>query len=306
MNQAKLFARDLFDEMVERKLWPVALILLVALIAIPVLLSKPASNSTAPLPGAAQTSPSVSGASSPLTAFEPVVSSTGTTSESKGLRGRVKNPFTPKGIDFAAANKAGSVEPVPGLGNTQVATGDTAVGAGDTAPPGDTKTGTTAPGSTQQGGTVFYTYTAKVRFGEEGNTKTRTLDQFRALPSADNPVAVFMGVKRDGKTAVFMLSSSTTTTGDGNCEPTESECTFLYLKPGDAQIVETVTTDGEIVTYDLELVSVDAKPTKVPSEAGSSSAKSSSKANASARRAAAHKAAREHRLALRAFSRLGF
>ena len=74
MNQAKRFARDVFDDMVERKLWPVALILLVALIAIPVVLAKPASESTAPLPGAAATAPAVSGASSPLTAFEPVVS----------------------------------------------------------------------------------------------------------------------------------------------------------------------------------------------------------------------------------------
>ena len=43
--------RNVYDDLVERKLWPVALILVVALIAIPVVLSKPASESTpAPAP----------------------------------------------------------------------------------------------------------------------------------------------------------------------------------------------------------------------------------------------------------------
>jgi hypothetical protein len=308
MNQAKALFRDVFDDMVERKLWPVALILLVALIAIPVLLAKPASKPT-PLQGAAQTAPAVSGAPSPLTAFEPVVSSSTSSNESKGLRGAAKDPFHAKGIDFAAAKAAGSVEPVVGGGNATVSTGDTAQGAGDTTlTDGNTQGGSTTTPDSSQGKTTFYTYTAKVKFGEEGDTKARTLSQFRALPSADNPVAIFMGVKRDGETAVFLLSSSTTTTGDGNCEPTDSECTFLYLKAGDSQVVETVTTDGEIVTYDLELVSVDAKATTGPAKAGASNkAGASKKANASAERKASRHAARvETRRALRAFSRLGF
>jgi hypothetical protein len=299
MNQAKLFARNVFDDMVERKLWPVGLILLVALIAIPVVLSKPASESTTPLPGAAETAPAVSGASSPLTAFEPVVSSSVATGESKGLRGRVKNPFSPKGIDFSAADDAGSVEPIPGLGNAAVSTGETAVGAGDTAPPSDSgQTG--SGGGSGAGGKKYFTYTAKVRFGEEGDTTTRTLSEFRSLPSSDNPIAVFMGVKTDGKTAVFLMSSSTTTTGDGDCEPTDSECTFLYLKAGDAQLIETVTPEGEIVSYELELVDISVKETDGPKNAAADGAGASKKARGSkakSRRAQARNAARAlHRL----------
>jgi hypothetical protein len=294
MNQAKTLFRDVFDDMVERKLWPVAAILLLALIAIPVVLAKPASKSTAPLPGAAQTAPAVSGASSPLTAFEPVVSASTTSNQSKGLRGGAKDPFRAKGIDFAAAKAAGSVQPTTGVGTATISNGVTVKGAGDATPTGDnTQGGSTTPDSSK-GKTTFYTYTAKVKFGEEGDTKTRTLSQFRALPSADNPVAIFMGVKRDGQTAVFLLSSSTTTTGDGNCEPTDSECTFLYMKAGDSQVVETVTTEGEIVTYDLELVSVTAKPTTGPAKAGASK-----KAKASADRKAS-------RRTLRTFGRLAF
>jgi hypothetical protein len=301
MNQAKTFARDLFDDMVERKLWPVALVLLVALIAIPVLLAKPASNSTAPLPGAAQTSPAVSGAPSPLTAFEPVVSASVTTDQSKGLRGRAKNPFTPKGIDFAAADAAASVEPIPGLGNTQVSTGQTATGAGDAAP--QSGGGDTGSQGTDTGGKKYFTYTAKVRFGEEGDTQTRTLSEFRSLPSSDNPIAVFMGVKTDGKTAVFLMSSSTTTTGDGDCEPTDSECTFLYLKAGDAQLIETVTPEGEIVSYELELVDISVKETDGPSNANASG---KTKAHGSARKSARRAARARVRNAAQALHRLPF
>jgi hypothetical protein len=301
MNQSKLFLRDLFDDMVERKLWPVAVILLVALIAIPLVLAKPASKSTAPLPGAAQTSPGVSGAPSALTAFEPVVSATTSADESKGLRGHAKNPFLAKGIDFSAADKTGSVEPVAGLGNTTVSTDQTAKGAGDTTPASGGTQGGSQGGSTK-GTTTFYTYVIKVHFGEDGDTKTLTVSQFRALPSSDNPVAIFMGVKRDGKTAVFLLSSSTTTTGDGDCEPTDSNCTFLYMKQGDSQVIETVTNEGEIVTYDLELVSIDAKPTNAPTSAGASRKAAHGSAVSPSRRAAR---ARAHH-AMRAFTRLPF
>jgi hypothetical protein len=292
MNQAKIFARDLFDDLVERKLWPVALVLLAALVAIPLVLAKPASNATSALPGASETAPAVSGASSPLTAFEPVVSSSsGTSGESKGLRGKVKNPFSPKGIDFAAADAAGSVAPMPGVGTAEVATGDTAPGAGDTAPAAG-NTGSQGGSGTE--GKKYFVYTAKVRFGEEGDTETRTLSEFRSLPSSDNPIAVFMGVKTDGKTAVFLMSSSTTTTGDGDCEPTDSECTFLYLKPGDSQLIETVTPEGEIVTYELELVDISVKETDGPKNAAASGKGSKAAAKKSSRRA------------LRAFRRLSF
>jgi len=294
MNRPKLFVRNIFDDLVERKLWPVALILLVALIAIPVLLAKPSSKSTAPLPGAGATVPAVSGASSPLTAFEPVVSTTDVTTEHKAQQGHEKNPFTPKGINLSASSAAGNAAPINGVG--------TAVAAPSTAQGTSTAPGATAPGSQNTSGTEptkFYTYTIKVNFGEEGNTKTLKLSQFRAIPSSDNPVAIFMGVKKDGKTAVFLLSSSTTTTGDGRCAPTDSNCTFLYMKEGDSQVIETVTSDGQIVTYQLDLEAIVAEPVKAPDTAKSSQSPS---ANDSARDPARART----RTALRAFTRLPF
>ena len=102
---------------------------------------------------------------------------------------------------------------------------------------GDSSTDTSGtPTETQ---TFFYTYAADVRFGKEGNLDRKTLSQFRSLPSSEDPVVVFMGVREDGETAIFLLSSAATSTGEGNCEPDDT-CTFLYMKDGDEQRIEAV------------------------------------------------------------------
>ena len=116
------------------------------------------------------------------------------------------------------------------------------------------------------------------------------------MPTTDNPVIVYMGVRNDGETAVFLVSANATTTGDGDCQPSEDECTFLYMTAGDKQTIETVGADGTVVDYDLELRDIDVKKTDGPEKAGSSSK--------------AHSSRKSSRLnfkhALRSFERLGF
>jgi hypothetical protein len=305
MNQAKLVMRDLFDDLVERRLWPVAAVLLVALVAIPVVLSKsPSAKHTTPVVAGVPAT-GTAGMPSQLTAFQPVVTTAQADDRHKNLkRVGLKNPFTPKGIDFAAAKAAGNAEP---LVSATTATGATQTGS---ATPQNT-----APGQSQTDSgkteTKFYTYTAKVHFGEEGATKSLTLSQFRALPSSDNPVAIFMGVKRDGTTAVFLMSSSATTTGDGDCKPDETNCTFLYLKKGDSRIVETVTAEGAAVTYQLDLDSIQTKATNGPTKAntskhGKATDSSSHGAHQSRRGRVIRRQQSRVSTVLRSFDRLGF
>ena len=97
---------------------------------------------------------------------------------------------------------------------------------------------------------------------------------------------MFMGVKEDGETAIFLLSSAATSTGEGNCEPDDT-CTFLYMKEGDKQRLEAVNENDEVVTYELVLLGIDVKRTDGPEKAKSSSrSKRSTKGAFSARRAA--------------------
>ena len=77
---------------------------------------------------------------------------------------------------------------------------------------------------------------------------------------------MFMGVKEDGETAIFLQSSAASSTGEGNCEPDDT-CTFLYMKKGDKQRIEAVNENDEVVTYELVLLDIDVKRTDGPEKA---------------------------------------
>jgi hypothetical protein len=248
----------------------------------------------------------------PLSAFQAVVSSEGKKSSEirKDLEGfETKDPFKPQNVGAPAASSGGD-------GSVQVQGADTGGGGGggsvdvsDSPPLGtslgdsgsgsDEGTGTSGPATESE--TFYYTYRADVRFGRVGNLDRKTLAQFRALPSSQDPVVVFMGVREDGETAIFLLSSAATSTGTGNCEPDDS-CTFIYMKEGDKQLIEAVTSDNEVVTYKLVLLGIDVKRTDGPKKAESSSRSRRSK---SSPRSVAKAKGRENPFA-RGFQAIGF
>jgi hypothetical protein len=287
MTSVNAFFRSIVDDLVEKRLWPVAAALLVALLAIPVLLSNPADKE--PASASAPVTPAVAPGGS-LAAFEPAVSTEGKKSSEirKDLEGfETKDPFKPQNVGAPAASSGGD-------GSVQVQGADTGGGGGggsvdvsDSPPLGtslgdsgsgsDEGTGTSGPATESE--TFYYTYRADVRFGRVGNLDRKTLAQFRALPSSQDPVVVFMGVREDGETAIFLLSSAATSTGTGNCEPDDS-CTFIYMKEGDKQLIEAVTSDNEVVTYKLVLLGIDVKRTDGPKKAESSSRSRRSKSSA--------------------------
>jgi hypothetical protein len=295
--------RGLWEELVERRLWPVALALLVAIVAVPVLMSKSSPSSPTPSPAAP-----AGGAASPLAAFQPAVSTEGRKSSQirKNLRRfGTKNPFTPKGATFAGSSAAGTatvtsgatgaagVATVSGGGTSGVSDTGTSTGATGSPVPSTTTPTTGSSGGTT--GVTYYTYTVDVRFGKTGDTQTMTLTKFRALPTSDNPIVVFMGVRNDGETAVFLVSADATTTGDGTCSPSDDECTFLYLKKGDQRMIESVDQTGAVVDYELKLRDVNVKKTDGPEQAGSSKATSRLKPRRT-----------NFKRALRSFESLGF
>ena len=282
MNQLNGMMRSVFQDLVEKRLWPVALVLVVALIAIPVVLSKPAGSAPAPTPTAATTP--ATGSGSALSAFQPVVSSEGSKSSEirKALKGfKTKDPFEVQGLKTGTTGDEGSVQ-VEGGGDATATGGDSGSGSessGSAAPQSTSGSGEST--GTTQSGPTFYTYTADVRFGKEGNLDKKRLERFRALPSSENPVIVFMGVTVDGENAVFLVSSASGTTGEGDCQPDDT-CTFLYMTPGQQQAFESVDGNNQVVTYVLKLLDINVEKTEAPE--GTSSAKSSTRRAARAAR----------------------
>jgi hypothetical protein len=290
MNSVNAFIRSTIDDLVEKRLWPVAAVLLIALVGIPVLLSNPADEQ--PAPGSTAVTPAV-GSGDALSAFQPAVSTEGKKSSEirKDLEGfESKDPFKPQNVGGSGSTGAGGSVEVQGADATagggsfdaSVADspplGTSGGGSGDGGS-GDGGSSTDTSGTTTETQTFFYTYAADVRFGKEGNLDRKTLSQFRSLPSSQDPVVVFMGVREDGETAIFLLSSAASSTGEGNCEPDDT-CTFLYMKAGDKQRIEAVNSNDEVVTYELVLLDIEVKRTDGPEKAESSSRSKRSKRSA--------------------------
>jgi hypothetical protein len=101
------------------------------------------------------------------------------------------------------------------------------------------------------------------------------------LPSVDDPFMVYTGVLKDGKTAVFLLSSDAKATGDGTCKPSKDNCESVEVKKGDTEFFD-LTVDGQPVQYELDVLDV-KKVSASGSSSGSSSSATASAAAASER-----------------------
>ena len=89
--------KDIVTDLRQRRLWPVALVLVLALVAVPVLLSKKASSTpVAQLPA--------TGAPTSLSTSGPAVTVEGTPNQTH-LKGKARNPFTPQGSTSQAVHR---------------------------------------------------------------------------------------------------------------------------------------------------------------------------------------------------------
>jgi hypothetical protein len=280
------FLLDLWQDLRAKRLWPVAVALLAATVAVPVMLFKPAS-STPPSTGVGQASnagklPAVtldasSIASSHLNIF------------------KQKNPFTSlKDPDPTQSTAGGSGGGGSGSGATGTGAGTSTGGTGTSTPTGGTGTGT---GTTPTGpdgkpiapGVHYFTYTADVRFGPRGQIKTYTsVHDLDVLPSGDNPVVAFMGVK-DGKTAVFFIADPAfRADGEGKCLPSPDSCMFVYLTKDPGHDEETLSAQNGQVEYTLQLTGLHVQTISkdqvvgntTPDKSGTPAAKRSKKAQA--------------------------
>jgi len=101
-------------------------------------------------------------------------------------------------------------------------------------------------------------YHLSLRFGRAEASQLKTyhdVARLSPLPTADNPFFVYTGVLKDGKTAVFLLSSDATATGDGHCRPSSKSCQTIEVKEGDTEFFD-LTVSGEAVQYQLDVVKV--------------------------------------------------
>lgn len=245
----------IWDDLRAKRLWPVAVALVVAMIAIPVFVMKPAEEAPEVRPAArsAQTTPAVAVAKDGPRA-----------SSDLGVFGK-KDPFRPpaatlkpstSGQTAAPGATAGPSAPPPAaLDSGSPGSGSPAVSSGGSGASGSTGTAPSAP-TVRRRPSIAYTYVIDVDFGPKDKVRRRRgLPRLRVLPSERNPVAVFLGVPAGGKRAVFLLNPALRQGGQGTCRPSRTRCTFLHLSTDPAKNGHHVVgADG--TTYVLRLKAI--------------------------------------------------
>jgi hypothetical protein len=244
-------------QLVRRRLWPVALLLVAALVAVPVVLAKPAADPAAPADATA-----AAAVATPAQSYVHLASDDATTQTPKRRRvlGATKDPFEPaplpkpkKTHKKKAAKATATATPAATATSTPAASGggtSGASGGGTTVAPVTTPAPAAKPTAPAN--------SVEVRFGKtDGATTAHTLTRLKTLPNASSPLAVFMGFAKAGKAAVFMLTGNVTAEGDGTCDPSPQSCETLLLREGQTEFLTVTGTkaDGE---YELDVKDIHA------------------------------------------------
>jgi hypothetical protein len=263
------FFIDLWHDLREKRLWPVAVGLLAAIVAVPVILFKPASEATPP---------SVSAPKGGPTPTLPVVTvDSGPTmgSHLEAFSASEKNPFKPmKDLAKTTGSSSSSKSSSSGSSSSGGSSGSSSSSGGSSAKPTGSGTssspsggGSTSPG-TGSGGTSpgnstptvkWFHYTADFTFGQSGKKpKTyKSTASFTLLPDETKPVVVFMGVDTDHKTALFYIADpGFTAQGEGKCNAKGAACRFVTLKVSDTADEETFSAIDGSISYDVKLTGI--------------------------------------------------
>jgi hypothetical protein len=258
------FLLDIWHDLRAKRLWPVALVLLAGIVAVPFVLAKKGEEPAMapPAPTADAQKPEAEG---PAELAEVKLDDLGQgTGSSLSSFDDPSNPFAPPPkvlnrirdeangteapADSGSGGGSGAGSPAPkiegdvnfniggsgsgGGAGADTGTGDTGGGStGDTGDPGDT------PAPPVDGGekttTVTYTYVADVTFRVNNRRrKINAMEKLDILPDRANPLLIFLGVTEKAGNAVFLVDSTLKAAGEGSCKPSNSECAFLYLGPG--------------------------------------------------------------------------
>jgi hypothetical protein len=247
---------DIWRQLVGRRLLPLAIILAAALVAVPFALGKESAD--APKPKILPVDQTAAAKTKTLVSLAGPAPST----KRRKVLGSKANPFLGEKLPKVKEDK--SVKTAATGGSTSTPSTSTPDPAG-TAPTtsGGSVPVTSAPptGTAPDEEPAPKTYAMQeltVRFGEsEGAPKRRSVKRLQALPSAATPVLIYLGVLKDGKTAVFLVDKGVSAVGDGSCVPTPDKCETVRLKAGETEFLDVVDETGNVTAqYQLDLLKI--------------------------------------------------
>jgi len=263
--------RNMLKELVDRKLWPIALVLVIALVAVPVLLTKKAPTDivtppSGPLPySSGKTLPAISVQTAP---------------GNSNLAGKGRNPFTPQHVATTSTTATvASVTTTPATGTTTTSTGTTGTSSANSGGSGTGASTTTTPATppaptsttpapapkpapTGLTATQAYQVSLAITTHDGGVNTIDPLKRLSILPSKQQPMLVELGVLQGGHSVLFVVEPGTVVSGAGTCTPGPIDCEILSLNPGQTEGISKQTASGStpVALFSVNSLSADQFP----------------------------------------------
>jgi hypothetical protein len=267
-------AGSVWADLRERRLWPLALALVVGVIAVPVLLSR----SPAPAP---QTAPlaALGATSSPPGVAIAALSSTSGPSHGD-LHGHGRDPFgggsgtatTPAAVGAPAtttASQTGSGSgtttpssaagtPSAGSGSSATAVSTPAPSGGAPAPPLPAKRPTPAP----SGLTATQSYEVQISMtnASGGLDRFDPTQRLALLPNPQQPLLVELGVLQSGHRVLFAVAPGAVLRGPGSCVPGPIDCEILSLGPDQIESLATDISSSPVAMFAITAITAADHP----------------------------------------------
>jgi hypothetical protein len=262
MSAIRDFFTALKDDLLDRRLLPVLLVVGVALVAA-VAYAVHGGGSSTPATPVASSSPGVSSpvagvavSQAPVNPNRPVSETTNGAPKQHG--GNARNPFTPlvsaKKASSAASNGTSTTSSPTSSGTSPSSAGGTTPAPKETTP-AKPKVYVHYHVTAQLGVVPVVAEGAPPQPAQLKTYKDLALDE--PLPGKANPQLVYLGVVLStGKDAVFALTGEAILHGSATCKPSPTQCQAIELQVGQSEILEVLEPDGASVTYELKLASI--------------------------------------------------
>ncbi|HET6997395.1 MAG TPA: hypothetical protein VFI03_02310 [Solirubrobacterales bacterium] len=248
------FLQDIYFDLKDRHLLPVAAILIVAIVAVPIAVSDSGSDQATPNAEGTVAVQSNAGAQGGRLVAK-------SAPKLRDYRRRLehlqaKDPFHQQ-YDSEDATAGGGAEGTSEAPSSETPTGEPPILA--ETPPSPEPGGGPSPTPSEL---TYYSYAIDVRISAAGAdpgdekqvTVRRNLPELTMLPSRETPAIVYMGSTRDGKKAVMTVSSDVQAIfGDAKCVLGSETCQLLAMEPN---LPETFVYGGAGRAYKIELLKI--------------------------------------------------
>ena len=253
------FFKNVLSDLVEKRLWPVAIALVAALVAVPIMLG--GSSPDAGTPAADSAAVTTNGVAGGAAGKAQVVSLEDQAAGKAVQRGgSLKNPFVQHHQPKPAKTVTDAVNAVKSATSGLAGDGSTGGTAPTTTTKPDPTPATTTPTTTTPktpASDIDDTYRVNLSFGEAGAEKSyKDVARLTPLPSSDNPFFVYLGLASDQKSAIFLVDADAVPSGDGTCKPSADDCEQVELKAGDVEFFDLQSGTAGVVQYQLTLKSI--------------------------------------------------